>query len=502
MKGLNKLLILFLISALILGVGAVSAADDLGAADEIISTEVSTDLNAIDDSLIIEDSNLDDVISANEENDEKLEIQSGGESATLKQDNGEILRAGKTIVVNGTKFSDISSAISSASSGDTIVLNGTYLGSESEILVSKSVTITGVGNTILNARKMSGIFKITAADVTLNNLNLYYCNRTVINWTGANGVMSNCAFMNNSQLCWYGVGGNISDCYFNSRSFWYNNTLLLDNCTFDSVNCHFSGNGTIINNCIFKNLNSIGDIYLFINYGYNCSITNSSFENMRSGFTCFNDQGSNNNITNCTFKNLTTTGSSYSLIRFNSNKIMDCSFEKCYGNYSFITVYGYSTFERSYFTNISSSPYGGLYFRSGGRVDYCNFINCSSEYYGSAIRTYNSNVLINYCIFDNNNNINNIDYNRSTIYFEGINGSVYRCFFGQNFEGDSNIYHILFRNTSSSSIYRAYPNGHYNLEIQDSNNPYEYTLLFTFRGFEIDPIMNDYDVRIVKVKKD
>ena len=519
MKNLKKLLILLILCIFIISAGAVSATDDLNTTESIINDDMSIDLDTTDQgSPVVDESYQDDIDVVNEEDVEMEDIQSSGESAPLKESNSKILSAGNTIVVTGNKFSDIQSAINSASAGDTIILNGTYLGSESEIQVSKSITITGVGNTILNARKMSGIFKITASGVTLNNLNLYYCNKTTINWTGANGVMSNCTFMNHSVYCinwtgangvmsnctfmnnswvfWNGTGGTILDCYFYKLNFYfYSNSTQFDNCTFESTHCEFYGNNSTINNCIFKTFNSGAYNPLIINNGYNCSISNTTFEDMYSYYTCVEFSGYDVNFINCTFKNLTTYGY-YSTVNIRNSSIENCSFKDCYGNYSGIWVSSYSTFIRSNFTNISSNRYGGLYFTYAGRIDYCNFINCSSQDYGSAIRTNGYAVKIYNSIFDNNEN----SYNKTFIYFEGKNGTVYRCFFGLNYAADSYIDHILYKN--SSGTYKAYPNGHYNLEIQDSTNPYEYTLLFTFRGFEIDPIMSDYDVRIQKVKND
>ena len=276
MKGFKKLLILFLISALILGVGAVSAADDLGAADEIINTEVSADLNAIDDSQSIDDSNSDDIISVNEEN-ENEEIQSG-ESASLGEDNDILKESGNTITVEGNTFEDIQTAINSASEGDTIVLSGTYYGDGEPIYIySHNLTIKGNQQTVLDAYGLSSIIDMKFYDdyssIFLENLNFVNANSFygAISLHVSNIEIKNCNFTDNH--------GDYSIMYVNGEG-----NCKIENCLFEQNSAYDE--------------DSDGQI-LFVSDTINTVLINSSFKNNRAyALTWMLPGGS---ITNCVF---------------------------------------------------------------------------------------------------------------------------------------------------------------------------------------------------------
>ncbi len=69
-------------------------------------------------------------------------------------------------------FTDIQVQIDEASENSTITLEGNYISQGSAIKINKSITITSKDGATLNANAKSGIFNITNADVTIQNLNL------------------------------------------------------------------------------------------------------------------------------------------------------------------------------------------------------------------------------------------------------------------------------------------------------------------------------------------
>ena len=270
MKGFKKLLILFLISALIIGVGAVSAADDLGASEDVINTEVSGDLNAIDDS------NPADVISVNEENDEIEEIQSG-DSASLNENTNVLKANGNTITVQGNTFQDIQDAIDSANEGDTISLSGTYYGSGDAITVDydHQVSIIGNGKTVLDAKGLSRILTVECSNVIIKNLNFINGNDTyaaAVYWSSSYGRIDNCNFTNNNA--------NSSIIYVSESS-----DSGIYNCSFE--------NNTVNNYERPQQLIEVTDEV------FDFSLTNSSFiHNSAFGFCWWGSRGC---ITDCIF---------------------------------------------------------------------------------------------------------------------------------------------------------------------------------------------------------
>lgn len=106
-------------------------------------------------------------------------------------------------------FDDLSLKINQ--SEDTLTLDSDYEyknGTNKGIVISKPITIDGAGHT-LDGKKSSRIFNITADNVVLKNIKFvngnilgrYYSSNIgggAIYWSGANGILENCTFINNT----------------------------------------------------------------------------------------------------------------------------------------------------------------------------------------------------------------------------------------------------------------------------------------------------------------
>ena len=184
----KKLIILTLLLVLIIGIGAVSAADN-NTNEKLASSNDQVELSVTND----------------------VKVSSSNES-TL----------GANVDFSGTKFSELKTAINGATTGDVIVLNNDIINDQSkDIHIEKAITIEGNGHTI-DALGLSGIFYIKANNVKLNNItftnakNYHYGDDEMyggaICWEGNNGIVNNSIFTNNyadSGPRWSGSGGAI-----------------------------------------------------------------------------------------------------------------------------------------------------------------------------------------------------------------------------------------------------------------------------------------------------
>ena len=106
-----------------------------------------------------------------------------------------------TLSPNGNTFSSIQEAINTAKSGDTISLNGkTYSGNGTIVVINKPLTINGGQGSqkaTLDAKKLSGIFRVTAANVKLTNCNFINTNNKAVIFINDNGSIRNCDFKDN-----------------------------------------------------------------------------------------------------------------------------------------------------------------------------------------------------------------------------------------------------------------------------------------------------------------
>ena len=171
----KKLIIISLLLVLIIGIGAVSAADN-STDEKIASSNDQVELSVSND----------------------VKVSSSNES-TL----------GANVEVSGTRFTDLRNAIEGATAGDVIVLNNDIENDISHYILidaGKSITIEGNGHKI-DALGKSGIFFIKGSGVVLNNITFANARNSfpggdnmmggAIGWIGSNGIVNNSIFINN-----------------------------------------------------------------------------------------------------------------------------------------------------------------------------------------------------------------------------------------------------------------------------------------------------------------
>ena len=178
-----------------------------------------------------------------------------------------------TVDSNGTEipdFDELSQKINQ--SEDTITLDSDYEyknGTIKGIVISKPITIDGAGHT-LDGKKASRIFNITADNVTLKNLKFVSGNALgnyfrsdvgggAIYWSGANGILENCTFINNT-------GSGIEDDPFEKEEMTVNEDgSITYSYRFRPMGARINqggailwagDNGTVVN-CTFRN-NNVG----------------------------------------------------------------------------------------------------------------------------------------------------------------------------------------------------------------------------------------------------
>ncbi|WP_298524463.1 right-handed parallel beta-helix repeat-containing protein [uncultured Methanobrevibacter sp.] len=291
-------------------------------------------------------------------------------------------------------FSEVQTMINGASDGDTIVLSKDYLGSGTNILVNKEVTIDG-NNATFDANCASRIFYVTSSNVVIKNINFINGNSTsssyydggAIRWEGTNGTVLNCSFDNCSAsedgggaIQWEGANGSVLNSHFmNCHAYdtgaimWAGANGSVAGCIFENCFVTYYGAGAI--EWYFKAAN--GQVY-------NCSFINCSSIWGSGAITYRSDNGS---ALNCTFTNCS--GSSAGAIMCDSAYVEGCSFVNC------------------------NSPTGEagaiIWFDDGGYISNCSFVNC---YYGNhpysnsggVVDIWNENQVISNCKFESDYN--------------------------------------------------------------------------------------------------
>ncbi|WP_296894419.1 Ig-like domain repeat protein [uncultured Methanobrevibacter sp.] len=173
----KKLIILALLLVLIIGIGAVSAADN-NTDKKLASSNDQAELSVTNN----------------------VKVSSSNES-TL---------GANVVNVTGATFTDLRNAINGAAAGDVIVLNNDIENDISHYIlidVGKSITIEGNGHKI-DALGKSGIFFIKGSGVVLNNITFINAKNHypggdhmyggAIHWVGNNGILNNSIFINNT----------------------------------------------------------------------------------------------------------------------------------------------------------------------------------------------------------------------------------------------------------------------------------------------------------------
>lgn len=107
-------------------------------------------------------------------------------------------------------FEELYQKVNSTPEGGLLILDKDYEyvnGTNKGILISKPITIDGAGHT-LNGNQLSRMFNVTAGNVTIKNINFISGNAFgryggiagggAIYWSGDNGFVENCKFINNT----------------------------------------------------------------------------------------------------------------------------------------------------------------------------------------------------------------------------------------------------------------------------------------------------------------
>ena len=203
-------------------------------------------------------------------------------------------------------FSDLANDIANAN--QTLVLNHDYesTNSSTQIVISKSITIDGNNHTI-SAPDVERVFLVNASDVSIKNINFINLKSTnisscVISWSGDNGSLINCNFMNNSAVApagavlWQGNNGLIENCSFlNNHVNFGKSTYYFDDDgyyrpiisgeAFDSKGgaLYLSADNVIVRNCNFEgNTANLHGGAIYVNGSRNVTITSSRFKNNKA----------------------------------------------------------------------------------------------------------------------------------------------------------------------------------------------------------------------------
>ena len=484
----KKFIFIFsLLFILLLSIGAISASEDL---DNPMVDSVSE--LAIDEGLAaVNEVDADNEIISNEEIE--TEIEKSDEDNILSEETPS-----NTITVNGGTFGDIKAAIDYAKDGDTIELNGTFEGTGDRIDVLKSLSFKGNENTILDAKKLSGIF-LTFSNSSFENLFLINSNDSAIKAYNNCSVL-NCYFENNTNhdinegggAIYCSAGLNVMDCTFNNNfadnfggAIYSSANLHIVNSRFDKnavpeSNAQYGGviycpeNSSFIN-CNFTNSSDqIGKGCAIYSRG-NCSFINCSFINNPAKFTgdyrliysegicyiksCRFINGANNIFSSkiCSVEDSNFTDNNVQIESFNINggviassgtlSVVNCIFKNNHLN--------------------STWGHGGAIFSTRNcSVINCTFINNSASSGGGAISSFGRYSYVENCSFiDNIMALENIkiingssfENNTKTIYYDF--DSVIRHFksfykkLGENIYGDDFfIIDCSFDNNKESAI--------------------------------------------------
>ena len=208
-----------------------------------------------------------------------------------------------TVKSNMKTFEDIASIISNAHAGDEINLEGTYYGTGSTITVNKELSIKGNGETILDAKNLSGILSVSANNVRINNIRFVNgkinANGGAINWIGKNGTISNCTFIN----CSAENGGSV---YWNAENGMINtSTFDKSTATQNGGAIYWNANNGEIANSIFTNSYAQNGGAIYVPENRNVEVKSSIFDSNTAEESAAVYGGTVD--PDCTFKNNTYT---------------------------------------------------------------------------------------------------------------------------------------------------------------------------------------------------
>ena len=336
--------VICLIICFVFSLQAVAASDvdnqnvTLSDSDMSVNADVLTETNVNLDLKEFDTYNMGNKFGSSYSGETSNAIDSNNE--VLKADNSEVLST--EIHVNGDSFGDIASAISTSNNGDIIFLNGgTFTGTGTEITIDKEITIIG-GSSLtdssfatLDANYQSRIFKVTANNVVIKNINfnkgVLLGDGAAVYWSGENGDLSNSNF-NDNHATYSGTN------YYSARGgavYWEGKYGILSNSTFKDNTAGYGGaiawfapNGTVKNSNFTKNYaRNGGAVYWVYEYG---KLFDSNFINNNAGFEggAIRWTGGAGNITYCNFTYNNAGEFAGGAVSFNSiqGDILHCNF--------------------------------------------------------------------------------------------------------------------------------------------------------------------------------
>ena len=280
-----------------------------------------------------------------------------------------------TLSPSGNTFSSIQDSINRANSGDTINLNGkNYVGNGTVITINKSITLTGGQGSIkstLDAKQLSGILKVTAANVKLINCNFINSNGRAVLFLNNNCSINNCEFSNNSanQEAHLIVESNCTN-------FLLENSNFSNGFSTDYTNVAIKAHNATVRNCLFQN-NTVKN-----QNGKGATGAGLQIGQVANGINV-------GSVINCTF--------------INNSAISNVD-----GTHAGALCFrpGIKVYNATFINNYCSGVGGATTLHADGELFNCIFINNSAGVYGGAISTglsvLNISVNISSCIFENN----------------------------------------------------------------------------------------------------
>ena len=364
------------------------------------------------------------------------------------------LRSFNYIYVNGSvgssgdgskanPFKTLGEAYDVASDEDTIyIASGTYTGADNVgLTIEKEIKLTTYGDNpvIFDAEKSGRIFNVSADNVEILGItfvNSSYSDSSggAITWSGANGTLVGCSFIDSvgysaGAVYWCSQNGTIADCSF--------------------INCAAKG--------VYYGFHYGGSLYVYSLD--NCVIANCSFIDSTAS----------------------TNGGAMYLYNCDNCVIANCSFvhSVAYNSGAAIWYYGINgTLANCSFTNSITWTFGGavVWYGYGGAVDNCSFDN-NIGFYGNIYSEDDLKVMN--CIFADAKLTLNVSGNITVGQNETISGTVDD---GTNLNSTFELLRdgkgwavIDVRDGGFSYVYENVPGGIYNLALSNVdiyNNTY------------------------------
>ena len=365
-------------------------------------------------------SDMDDMVMASED-DSAIELSQADINEMVSVEENEIISQIESDEIISEKsvgtFLELQVNISTAASGSTLTLTNNYeceddFGPEG-IIIDRSITIDGNGF-IIDAQGKSRIFKVTADNVTLKNINFINGNSIMGGsvYFDKSGTVENCNFINNTAT---ENGGAI---------FATNNTIIL-NSVFDNNNANKSGGAVYVHDAFS---NSIID----------SEFINNSAKN--GGAIYFN--GETNNVTisgNFKGNDAERAGGAIFVRGQSRNNNFSAEFyDNRAGQASGGAIFFYNLAENNIFESIFTTNYalygGGMFFykKANSNKFSSDFINNTAKSCGGAMFFHNTT--------DGNNFTGDFTCNSAL---------------GQVDESVGNGGAITFKDTSSNSIFNS-----------------------------------------------